>query len=261
MRSILFTLLAGWAASGVAHAQSSVDWSGFYLGGNVGAAITAPDLRGGVADGPLATAYFNFASDIAQIDDAVKGTPLRGSFAGGAVGGYNVEVGNILIGIEAGANRFDGEAKRSVTDTYISLTTAQYTLTTTVKSNWIATLRPRLGWTHDNWLVYVTGGLAVTQVDVDVDFSDTNGITPGAPGAAGSSSNSAIKAGWTLGAGGEYALSPNWSLTGQYLFADFGSIDTSTLVTNAIAPGISSVIDSKAELRTHLFLLGASYRF
>lgn len=259
MRALLITvLLVCWAGSAPARAQSHprLDWSGVYLGGNVGAAINASDLSAGVAPG---TTYFD-TSDPAQIAAAGAGTPTQSGFTGGVVGGYNALFGNILIGLEAGANAFDFDETHATMATYISAPANQFTLTQTVKSNWIATVRPRLGWAEDNWLVYVTGGLALTRVDLDVAFSDNFGTAGGARGAA---SASATKAGWTLGAGGEYALMPNWSLTAQYLFVDFGSVDAATLVTNPgpALVGKSSIIDSTADLRTNLVLVGATYRF
>ena len=77
--------------------------------------------------------------------------------------GYNAQVGNILLGLEAGANAFDFDASRSGTTTFISDPNLLFTVTNTIKSDWIATLRPRLGWVQDNWLLYVTGGLAWTR--------------------------------------------------------------------------------------------------
>ncbi len=259
MRSLLIAgifVCCGLSAPARAQTSPSVDWSGFYAGGNIGAAINAYDLSGGVAPGPFATAYFNAPSDLTQIGAASGGSANQSSFTGGVVGGYNAQYGNILLGLEAGANAFDGDAQQSVTATIISSPTAQFTLTQTVKSDWIATLRPRLGWAEANWLVYLTGGLALTRVDIDVAYSDNNGA-----GARGRGSASATKAGWTLGAGGEYALDRNWSLTGQYLFADFGSVDAATTVTHPTFSALSSVIDSSAELRTNLILVGATYRF
>ena len=72
----------------------------------------------------------------------------------------------------------------------------------------------------------------------------------------------ATKTGWTLGGGVEYALSRNWSLTAQYLYADFGRIRTSApLVPTPTLDEFSAVIDSSTDLRTNLILVGATYRF
>lgn len=258
---IIFLAAGSFGSDGArAQSQSSVDWSGFYLGGNLGAVTEASDLDAGVrAD----TTYFNTGIDSDQVAAAGSGTLRQGRFTGGVVGGYNAQVGNILLGLEAGANVFDIKDSRAGTDIFISDPNIRFTFTPAVKSDWIATLRPRLGWAQENWLIYVTGGPAWTRVESDFRYVDDN-AQPGSglPGAWAQGSARATKTGWTLGAGGEYALSPNWSLTGQYLFADFGSIDAAArLVPTPTLDEFSAVIDSSVHLRTNLILVGATYRF
>jgi opacity protein-like surface antigen len=109
----------------------------------------------------------------------------------------------------------------------------------------------------------VTGGLAWTRVKYDFAYLDDNAQAgSGLPGASARGSARATKTGWTLGGGGEYALSRNWSLTAQYLYADFGRIRASApLVPTPTLDEFSAVIDSSADLRTNLILVGATYRF
>ena len=263
MRALLIIFLAAcWSGSDGARAQSrsNVDWSGFYFGGNLGAVTGVPDLHAGVrAD----TTYFNTGIDSDQVAAAGRGTPRPGRFSGGVVGGYNAQFGNILLGLEAGANAFDFNDSRNGTDIFISDPNVRFAFTQTVKSDWIATLRPRLGWAQENWLIYVTGGLAWTRVQFDFTYIDDN-AQPGSglPGARARGSAGAMKTGWTLGLGGEYALSRNWSLTGQYLFADFGSIHAAApLVPTPTLSEFSAVIGSSVDLRTSLIVVGVTYRF
>jgi outer membrane immunogenic protein len=263
MRAPLFVFLAAccFSSDGArAQSQSRVDWSGFYLGGNLCAVTGAADLGAGVrAD----TTYFNTGTDSDQVAAAGSGMVRQGRFTGGLVGGYNAQAGNILLGLEAGINLFDFNATRAGTDIFISDPNIRFTFTQTVKSDWIATLRSRLGWTQENWLIYVTGGIALTRVEFDFAYIDDN-AQPGSglPGANAQRSAHATKAGWTLGAGGEYRLSRNWSLTGQYLFADFGSIHAAApLVPTPTLDEFSAVIGSSVHLRTNLILVGATYRF
>jgi outer membrane immunogenic protein len=263
MRALFIVCLAAcWFGSDGARAQSrpSADWSGFYFGGNLGAVTGAPDLNSGVrAD----TTYFNTGTDSEQVAAAGSGTLRQTRLTGGVVGGYNAQFGNILVGLEAGANVFDFNASRAGTDIFLTDPNIHFAVTQRVKSDWIATLRPRLGWAQENCLIYVTGGLAWTRVQFDFAYTDDN-AQPGSglPGAMARGSARATKTGWTLGAGGEYALSHNWSLTGQYLFADFGSIHgAATLVPTPTLDEFSAVIGSSADLRTSLILVGATYRF
>jgi len=109
----------------------------------------------------------------------------------------------------------------------------------------------------------VTDGLAWTRVEFDFAYIDDNAQAgSGLPGARAQGSARATKTGWTLGVGGEYALPRNWSLTGQYLVADFGRIHAAApLVPTPTLSEFSAVIDSSVDLRTNLILVGATYRF
>ena len=40
-------------------------------------------------------------------------------------------------------------------------------------ANWLATVRPRIGWAANNWLLYATGGVAVTNFKDDFALSGT----------------------------------------------------------------------------------------
>lgn len=117
-------------------------------------------------------------------------------------------------------------------------------------------MRPRLGWAQDNWLAFVSGGLAVTRVTLETTFSDNF-----TGNASGHDTDTETRLGWTLGLGGEVVLDGNWSLRADYLYADFGRVDTSALVTNPGSPGNSSVLESSADLQTHTVLIGLTYRF
>ena len=66
---------------------------------------------------------------------------------------------------------------------------------------WLATVRGRLGWANDGYLLYVTGGGAFGRID-ETDFLPTN------PNAASFSQN---RSGWTAGGGIEARLWGNWT--------------------------------------------------
>lgn len=77
---------------------------------------------------------------------------------------------------------------------------------------WLDTQRVRVGYAFDRWLVYGTGGVAFTEVRID--------LTSFLFGTHGSSSQTVL--GWTAGVGAEYAFWQNWSAKVEYLHADFG---------------------------------------
>jgi outer membrane immunogenic protein len=120
------------------------------------------------------------------------------------------------------------------------------------------TARPRIGWAADNWLVYVTGGLAVGQVKANFVFTDTFAT------AFESGSISTTKAGWTVGVGGEVGLQGPWSLKFEYLYVNFGSVSINSTNLTAFTPPIpfpTNVFTHSVDLKSSIVRVGLNYRF
>lgn len=240
-----------------AQAQTSLsrDWSGAYFGGSLGAAEGRADAEASTTDG-FTGSYFT-SPDPQQIAGEADGTLSQSSLSGGLFGGFGQQFGNLYVGVEASAQSLSFDEKRTSGATYLSNSDGVFTQELSVKADWQATLRGRLGWAQDRWLAYVTGGAAVAQVRVDASFRDNFlGV-----GAAGGGSNKDTKLGWVAGLGGEYALSDRWTLRGEYLYADYGKVDTSYAVANPAFPTFGNRMKSSAELKTQSLSLGMAYRF
>lgn len=233
-----------------AQAQAPVDWSGFRVGGHVGAVQGESGTSATVLPGGT---YFTGA-DFTQLPRAGDGSLSQWQPTGGIAGGYDKQFGRWVLGIELSANTLYFDDQRTVTQNYITQPASQFTLHQSVKADWMASVRPRIGGAFDDWLVYVTGGPAITRITLDTSIGDNfNG------GMYGRNSTTVVKVGWAAGFGGEYALDRSWSLSAQYLFTTFGEVDSRTRVDN---PGDgTSVLNNSAELQTHLMLLGVNYRF
>ena len=127
-----------------------------------------------------------------QGSSSVGGVSQSG-FTGGIQGGYNWQNGPFVYGVEADFN----------------LSNAGGTFAGYQFSNpWFGTLRGRAGYVVNNVVfLYGTAGLAVGISTVTLGgLSDTSG-----------------HAGWTIGAGAEFALAPfgfgpNWSAKVEYLY-------------------------------------------
>jgi outer membrane immunogenic protein len=80
------------------------------------------------------------------------------------------------------------------------------------KSNWLNTDRVRVGYAADRSLWFLTGGIAVRDIEATnfgLGFFDKLSHT---------------SVGWTAGFGGEFALAdPHWSWKIEYLYADYGT--------------------------------------
>jgi len=242
--------LIGGLSSGAAWAQSPTvtDWSGFYVGGLLGG--TNSQARAQTTVG--VTKYLD-ATDARQIDRAGNSDMTQWRPAGGLLGGYGKQFGNVLVGVEASANTLFLDDEHTVSEVYQTVPTARFTLKQSVTADWMATLRPRVGWVEDNWLSYVTGGIAVTRLKLDTLFTDN------AFSGFSQSSKSKITPGWSLGLGGEYALDGNWSLRGEYLYTRFRQITSASETISTNNSGGS--LDHTAELETHAVMIGLTYRF
>ena len=89
-------------------------------------------------------------------------------------------------------------------------------------ADWLATVRLRLGYGFDRWLVYATGGLAFLgggednrTVTIATHAGNLTTRNPFCPGSCGE-----IKLGWTLGGGVEYAFGHNWSVKVEGLYVN-----------------------------------------
>jgi len=218
------------------------DWSGFYLGANVGGAWGDDPVT---YNSQYAAAPAGFPAQAAS--DGSRTYRPAGVAAGGQAG-YNWQVSQFVFGLEVDIEYLD--LNSSTTTPILNFpNVAPYFFATSVKSNWMATVRPRAGIAFDRLLVYVTGGVAVSDVSVAQAVTFGQAFT-------GAGSASVTKTGWTAGAGFEYAFAPHWSARLEYLHADFGGIGFAA-VTNLA--GISST--SSASFRTDLARIGLNYSF
>ncbi len=123
---------------------------------------------------------------------------------GGVHVGYNYQIDRIVLGIEGDAEF--GRASDSIT---IAGNTFE------AQKNWDASIRGRLGVTPmDRLLLYVTGGAAFTELKYSL-VSLANAFPP---------ANATIsKTGWTVGGGGELAVTDWLTARLEYRYVDFGT--------------------------------------
>jgi outer membrane immunogenic protein len=167
------------------------NWTGFYIGGNLGGAWGS-----------------------STIDDPFLGVSFsdnRSGFIGGGQVGYNWQLSpQFVFGVEG---TFDGTDIRS-DETAVSLSNTL--VASSAKVDWIATVAARFGLAANNWLFY--GKVGGGWVHDTVTLADlTTGL---------SLSQSDSKGGWLAGAGIEYGLSPNWTIKIEYDHLELNSVTT-----------------------------------
>ena len=256
-------------------------WTGFYIGVNAGGSwsddnvqysspFTGPGNSFAVCGAPAAVAL---PAVTAPNPFNLNGTCSDNStsFAGGGQIGYNWQSGAIVYGLEAdvmwrdhssnsfvrfGNNPTAGAPMGSIaTDTaYLSSSQGVF-----------GTFRGRLGYAPAafggaNWLLYITGGLAVGTVEHTV----TEVLAPGnACVAIGgttcrTASDNQTKAGWTVGAGFEVAFARNWSVGAEYLFVDLGQ---TSLTLVPIGGSFTNTSTSTWDNQSHIARAKLNYRF
>ena len=215
-------------------------WTGFYLGGQIGYAWG--DNDGTVA---FATPGGLFGSD------ALVGNDAQGVIGGGHLG-YNLQIDQWVVGAEG---TVDGTTlSRNVLVPVIDPTgaTPGGTVTGTVRSGLQGSIRGRAGVAFDRLLIYGTGGVAFAGFDTDLQISGTDAVGP----FFASGSRSSTRTGWTAGGGVEYAITPNWSVFGEYRYSDFGHI------TDLTFPGVVGTIETAdRHLAQNQVEVGFSYKF
>jgi outer membrane immunogenic protein len=184
-------------------------WTGCYIGANIGWAWGRVEL------------------------DAPGGEFSRtgSGFAGGGQIGcdYQFAGSGLVIGFR---NMFDGTTNNRERD--FSITTPAGTATGHAEfhNRWFDALTARIGYAvQPNWLLYFQGGAVWSRVEADLTVTTPAGVTAG--------SWSDTKTGWTIGGGGEYRFSPNWSVFLEGNYYDFGSRDR-TLFTPAITGNLTN---------------------
>ena len=229
-----------------AAAEAVYNWSGFYGGVNVGGAWGSYDPQ--TSTGPGGNLG---AASIAQVFSAGRQSIDPGGFTGGGQAGYNRQFGRFVVGIEADLDylHLNGAANSGAVG-YILAPGRQFVISSYGHNDWLFTLRPRAGFAVNNWLFYATGGLAVTNLEGDLLFTDSFG-------ALQSAAINSNKLGYTVGAGVEWGISDRLSAKVEYLYLNFDRTVAAQTSTNIPA----QVFNQSEDLTGHMVRLGLNYRF
>ncbi|WP_315834670.1 porin family protein [Bradyrhizobium prioriisuperbiae] len=228
-------------------AEPIYNWTGFYIGGNVGYGWGNADTQ--VTPLPTAAQFINLAPTTLSPDP-------KGVIGGGQIG-FNWQVNRFVWGLEADIQGADIKGTALLSPIIQNNGTpfgAGSSLQSTEKLTWFGTVRGRLGFSPiDRLLLYATGGLAYGHVDYSAitDFRPTG--TASYPAAFGKT-----KVGWTAGAGAEWAFTQNWSAKLEYLYLDLGSQSAIANPTIALPP-FQVGYDWKTQ--EHIVRAGINYKF
>jgi outer membrane immunogenic protein len=204
-------------------------WTGFYLGGNLGAGWA-----------------LNTVTDT-QLGLNLSNGSNNGAFIGGGQLGLNWQVSNVVLGFEWD---FDRVANNNNTGNGLLIPTVG-TIQVTPNNNWITTLAARFGMTNGHWLSYgkVGGGWVGND-----NFTITN-VTPGA---SITGSNRNTNSGWLMGAGIEWAFANHWSAKLEYDYLGLGS---RTFTVPAGSPFLANDVFTVSNRNIQMVKVGINYLF
>ena len=174
-----------------------------------------------------------------------------------------MQFGNTVFGIEGDVNAFSLSASRyaSVSPPFTNPVGQIVTVGTTLDTDWLATIRGRLGYAVTPMtLLYVTGGGALTSLKVSNSISD-NAASLGFTTGSGGANHSEIKLGWTIGGGAEFALDSHWTLKAEYLYVDFGAVSVNSTFTSPGTSRGANSFGSQADLTANIARMGLNYKF
>jgi outer membrane immunogenic protein len=211
-------------------APAIYSWTGVYVGVNGG---WADGISKWTNDCPACTAS-------TPLPGGTTGSfSVSGYLAGGTLGA-NYQIGSWVYGIEGD---FDwthltgnsGSTCGGLSDAVPPPTGCE------TESEWLATLRGRVGYAFDNVLLYGTAGAAVSRIKT--------GLIPP------STFDSSTEAGWTVGAGLEVGFAPNWTAKAEYLFIDMPNATCTTAVNCGAAAG------STVTFNENIVRVGINFKF
>ncbi len=195
---------------------SAYDWTGLHFGAHLG--------------------YAGGRSDWSSLQAGAPGPGGTLDFTNGF--NFSTGSGSYLLGFQAGYDYMPSSRWLFGFETDISFPsflggTRSFTSAATGQANYLETVqlsgsvRGRIGYAPEfagsHWLIYATGGFAWSYDQfARVQLA---GVPAGGTAAPGTIESASLvpRAGGTVGAGVEVALTPNWAARLEYLFTDYGS--------------------------------------
>jgi outer membrane immunogenic protein len=211
------------------------NWSGFYIGGNLGAG-------------------WNSTGSITDTFGSTFGTTTNTSFLGGGQVGVNYEFwGGVVVGAEA---MFDWVPNTSNTINVNNVNggtglAAGNSGTATINDRWLTTATGKLGYAWDRVLLYGKGGGA--WVGASNPSFTVNGAATSTPFTSSTNNNF----GWTAGLGIEWAFAGNWSARAEW---DYVRLQDQSFTVAGTGPFGGDVI-SINNRSINMVTAGLNYKF
>ena len=216
-------------------------WTGFYIGGHVGAGW-----------GTTESTLTSYAIPLLEITGPIN-FPFyqdsRSGFLGGAQAGYNWQAGWAVFGVQADISGMDIKGT----------TPCLVLLSCTDRSNWLATASGRLGAVFmDRGLVYVKGGAAWMDTKHTVN---TPNFGFGLPIPDEIASKNSTTWGGMLGMGVEFMVARNWTAFVEYDYIEFQKKNENFVINLGPIPTGGLSIGADLANKLSIAKVGVNYKF
>ena len=203
------------------------NWSGLYIGGNLGVG-------------------WNSSGSVSDTAGSTFSTNNNTQFLGGGQIGVNYEFwGGVVVGAEA---MFDWLPNTTNT---VTATNGTNSASVNINNRWLSTATGKLGYAWDRVLLYGKGGGAWVG-------TNNPGLTvTGVPGATFTTSNNNNNFGWTAGLGVEWAFWGNWSARAEWDYIRLQNQSFTVSSTGAFN-GDTININNRS---INMFTAGVNYKF
>src|ERR1700716_969668 len=219
-------------AAPIPMAPAVFSWTGFYIGANVGGAWTG---NNGGSDFSTLFPPFIVLPPAGGVPTVIPGQLAslggdgrRSGVIGGGQVGYNWQVNQFVLGVEAdavgsGLKGSTASASRTIGAPIFAVPVTQTVTVDFGHVEWMASFRGRAGFAVNQALFYVTGGGAVAEFGGSrTTLVNGPGIDIPAGTFVATNGGSSTRWGWTVGGGIEWAVHQNWSVAGGNRHTNFG---------------------------------------
>jgi outer membrane immunogenic protein len=220
--------------------EQAASWTGFYLGGHVGA-------------GWNSNSFTN--ANIPDFEDfgLPFGSGTANGMLGGFQGGFNYQIApKLVIGIEGEYSFADIKGDTTAANGEFG----GYTVN--AKQRNIAAVTGKVGTVyHDDILIYAKAGWAWSQFryNTAVNFNE------GPDGIGSYPSVTDNRSGFTFGVGTEYKIDRNWSAKVEYDYYDFGTKNVAFPTGSVVFGDPLAAFNADVSQQTHVVKVGANYTF
>ena len=225
-------------------------WSGCYVGINGGGGAGSSNFTTTVGAGSYLLVGAG-GSDPGEVTSDGTGSHNNSNVVGGGQAGCNWQSGTVVFGLEGDFDYFRSTSAFYNNTNTLPTSGNAFVIGQSITSDYLATVRPRIGVAADRNFAYITGGAAFTDAKYTESYADGGG-------GIGVATASKFLTGWTAGAGWEYAWTDHWTVKFEYLYSAFPTTGVTGVITG---PGGTNPLHGSADLVIQLARAGLNFKF